>query len=44
MKVFKKMIYTRKIRCRICPRCGGTGTFNSGEVCYYCNGSGTVSD
>lgn len=25
-----------------CPRCGGDGRFESGEVCYYCNGKGEV--
>lgn len=25
-----------------CPRCGGTGSFNSGETCYYCNGDGEI--
>lgn len=27
---------------RVCPRCGGEGTFLSGETCYYCQGSGRV--
>lgn len=27
---------------RVCPRCGGEGTFLSGETCYYCQGSGEV--
>ena len=27
---------------RVCPRCGGEGTFLSGETCYYCQGKGTV--
>lgn len=26
----------------VCPRCGGAGTFLSGETCYYCKGKGTV--
>ncbi len=45
-----KLQFTRiKVRrgrvwCRICPRCGGTGTFNSGETCYYCHGTGSVDD
>ena len=25
-----------------CPRCGGTGTFKDGSICYYCDGKGTV--
>ena len=25
-----------------CPRCGGYGTFSSGETCYYCQGNKTV--
>ncbi len=25
-----------------CPRCGGTGTFETRERCYYCNGRGYV--
>ena len=27
---------------RTCPRCGGEGTFLSGEKCYYCQGTGEV--
>lgn len=30
------------IRSKICFRCGGTGTFTSGETCYYCQGTGTI--
>lgn len=33
-----------KVRSKICPRCWGTGTFDSGETCYYCNGDGSVAD
>lgn len=25
-----------------CFRCGGTGTFTSGETCYYCQGDGYI--
>ena len=28
-KTFKRIVYRGKVRFRICPRCGGTGTFNS---------------
>ena len=41
-KKVKKILYKGKIHFRICPRCGGTGTFNSGETCYFCQGTGTV--
>ncbi len=41
---FKKIMSKGRIRFRICPRCGGAGTFLSGETCYYCNGSGSVDD
>ena len=27
---------------KICTRCGGYGTFNSGEICPICQGSGKV--
>ena len=27
---------------KVCPRCGGEGTFTSGETCYYCQGTGKV--
>ena len=43
-KTFKRIVYRGKVRFRICPRCGGTGTFNSGETCYYCHGSGSIND
>ena len=43
-RTFKRMVYGGKIRFRICPRCQGTGTFLSGETCYYCHGTGTVAD
>ena len=42
-RTFKRIVYGGKIRFRICPRCQGTGTFLSGETCYYCHGTGTVS-
>lgn len=25
-----------------CPRCGGYGSMESGEVCYYCKGKKTI--
>lgn len=34
-RTFKRIVYGGKIRFRICPRCQGTGTFLSGETCYY---------
>lgn len=43
-KVFKRIMCKGKVRFRICPRCGGTGIFDSGETCYYCHGAGTVDD
>ena len=44
-KKFKRTKHlSKKIRFRICPRCQGTGTFLSGETCYYCHGTGTVAD
>lgn len=39
---FKKVIYKGDTLSKICPRCGGTGTFLSGETCYFCKGTGTV--
>lgn len=42
--VLQIFAYRGKVRFRICPRCGGTGTFNSGETCYYCHGSGSIND
>lgn len=29
---------------RRCYRCGGTGKFDSGETCYFCNGSGVIDE
>ena len=43
-KTFKRIVYRGKVRFRICPRCGGTGTFNSWETCYYCHGSSSIND
>lgn len=41
-KTYKRIILKGTAREATCPRCGGTGTFLSGETCYYCQGSGTV--
>lgn len=30
-KTFKRIVYRGKVRFRICPRCGGTGTFIAGK-------------
>lgn len=39
---YKKIIFGKRYSARTCPRCGGTGTFLSGEICYYCQGTGEV--
>lgn len=39
IKIKRAKVFSRTITC---PRCAGTGTFTSGETCYYCKGSGTV--
>ena len=43
-KTFKRIVYRGKVRFRICPIFGCTGTINSWETCYYCHGSGTIND
>lgn len=43
-RAFMRILYNGRGRFRICPRCGGTGTFNSGETYYYCHGAGSVDN
>lgn len=43
-KLFGKGLRNASFKLRTCFRCGGTGRFDSGETCYYCQGSGVVDE
>ena len=44
MKALKHFFHHFVSKIRWCPRCGGTGKFDSGDTCYYCNGSGIIDE